>query len=162
MASNSTTFGKGKQPSKRRGKSERTKILEAMSRAGKTEEGFYDELVARAENPDDNKSDHYNTGPSSREVFSSLGRLWTNKWLGPFEKSPRVKGDEQQSNSFFLVDVNGAKVCGSELRAHEGWLWFKPDLIPEILKRKRSCPSQKKLKPNQPPNLSACTHMPGG
>ena len=54
MAANSTTFGKGKQPSKRRGKSERTKILEAMSRAGKTEEGFYDELVARAENPDDN------------------------------------------------------------------------------------------------------------
>ena len=54
MAANSTTFGKGKQPSKRRGKSERTKILEAMSRVGKTEEGFYDELVARAENPDDN------------------------------------------------------------------------------------------------------------
>tara|TARA_R100000951_G_scaffold80220_1_gene68077 strand:- start:186 stop:608 length:423 start_codon:yes stop_codon:yes gene_type:complete len=54
MATSSTTFGKSKQPSKRRGKSERTKILEAMSRAGKTEEGFYDELVARAENPDDN------------------------------------------------------------------------------------------------------------
>ena len=54
MATSSTTFGKSKQPSKRRGKSERTKILDAMSREGKTEEGFYDELVARAENPDDN------------------------------------------------------------------------------------------------------------
>ena len=54
MATSSTTFGKNKQPSKRRGKSERTKILEAMARAGKTEEGFYDELVARAGNPDDN------------------------------------------------------------------------------------------------------------
>ena len=54
MATSSTTFGKKKQPSKRRGKSERTKILEAMARAGKTEEGFYDELVTRAGNPDDN------------------------------------------------------------------------------------------------------------
>lgn len=56
MATSSTTFGKSKQPTKRRGKSERTKILEAMARAGKTEEGFYDELVARTENPEDNFS----------------------------------------------------------------------------------------------------------
>lgn len=36
-----------------RGKSERTKILEAMKRTGKNEEGFYDLLVKRAYNPDD-------------------------------------------------------------------------------------------------------------
>lgn len=59
MANNTptkTSFSKTKQPVKRkpRGKSERTKILEAMKRNGKTEDGFYDELVLRASNPEDN------------------------------------------------------------------------------------------------------------
>lgn len=49
----STTLKKGdKLPP--RGKSERTKILEAMKRAGQTEDGFYDLLVTKANNPDDN------------------------------------------------------------------------------------------------------------
>lgn len=46
-------FDKESQPKKRRGKSERTKIIEAMVRQGKTEEGFYDYLVNRAFNPED-------------------------------------------------------------------------------------------------------------
>ena len=54
MATNSTSFSKDKQPSKGRGKSERTKILDAMERKGQTEDGFYDLLVERAVNPEDN------------------------------------------------------------------------------------------------------------
>ena len=50
---NETTFTEDKQPLKRRGKSERTKILEAMERSQKTEEGFYNLLVERAFNPKD-------------------------------------------------------------------------------------------------------------
>lgn len=50
---NETTFTEDKQPLKRRGKSERTKILEAMERKEKTEDGFYDLLVQRAFNPED-------------------------------------------------------------------------------------------------------------
>lgn len=47
-----TTLKKGaKMPP--RGKSERTKILEAMKRAGETEDGFYDLLVTRALDPKD-------------------------------------------------------------------------------------------------------------
>jgi len=55
MARSSTTFGKNNQPKKKTGKkkSERTKILEAMARAGETEEGFYDLLITRALNPED-------------------------------------------------------------------------------------------------------------
>ncbi len=51
-----TSFSKSNQPKKGRGKSERTKILDAMKRQSKTEDGFYDELVTRAFNPDDNFS----------------------------------------------------------------------------------------------------------
>tara|TARA_R110002096_G_scaffold218076_2_gene406221 strand:- start:295 stop:717 length:423 start_codon:yes stop_codon:yes gene_type:complete len=53
MAKNSTTFGKDKQPIKGRGKSERNKILDAMKRAGKNEDDFYDLLVTKATNPED-------------------------------------------------------------------------------------------------------------
>ena len=55
MAKSGTSFNKDKQPTKRtpRGKSERTKILEAMARKGKTEEGFYDLLIDKAHNPED-------------------------------------------------------------------------------------------------------------
>lgn len=49
-----TSFNKDNQPKKGRGKSERTKILEAMERAGQTEEGFYDLLMEKAFNPEDN------------------------------------------------------------------------------------------------------------
>jgi len=49
-----TSFSKDKQPPKGRGKSERTKILEAMKRAGSTEEEFYDSLLIRANDVEDN------------------------------------------------------------------------------------------------------------
>ena len=56
MAKSSTSFDKdtdhaGRKP---RGKSERTKILEAMKSAEKTEEGFYQLLVTKAHDPEDN------------------------------------------------------------------------------------------------------------
>ncbi len=54
MAKSSTTFGKDKQPAKGRGKSERTKILDAMKETNKTEEGFYQLLVNKAHDPEDN------------------------------------------------------------------------------------------------------------
>lgn len=55
MAKSGTSFDKGNQPKDRkpRGKSERTKILEAMERTGKTEDGFYNLLVDKAHNPED-------------------------------------------------------------------------------------------------------------
>jgi hypothetical protein len=48
-----TSFTKSNQP-KGRGKSERTKILEAMKRFGKTENGFYDLLMQKAFDSEDN------------------------------------------------------------------------------------------------------------
>ena len=56
MAKNSTSFSGENQPEKRntRGKSERTKILAALKRQSLTEDGFYDLLIQRALDPDDN------------------------------------------------------------------------------------------------------------
>lgn len=48
-------FDSDNQPSQRRGrgKSERTKILEAMGRASESEDSFYDMLIVSAFNPED-------------------------------------------------------------------------------------------------------------
>ncbi len=56
MAKSSTSFNKEAQPKERkpRGKSERTKILEAMKVKNVTEEGFYQLLVSKAHDPEDN------------------------------------------------------------------------------------------------------------
>lgn len=55
MPKGPTSFTSDNQPPNRpgRGKSERNKILEAMERAGKTEEGFYDLLIKKAMDNDD-------------------------------------------------------------------------------------------------------------
>jgi len=51
MATSSTSFKSGQN--NKRGKSERTKILDALEKQGKTEEGFYEMLVTRALDPED-------------------------------------------------------------------------------------------------------------
>ena len=55
MPKSSTSFNEENQPigRKPRGKSERTKILDAMARGTRTEEEFYDLLITRAFNPED-------------------------------------------------------------------------------------------------------------
>ena len=90
MAKSSTTFSKTTQPRKGRGKSERTKILEAMQRAGKTEEGFYDYLLIKAFNPDD--------GFAFKELLSRLSPV--PKAVAPIyefdlpeDAKPHVKAD---------------------------------------------------------------------
>ena len=50
---NDTSFSSNTQPIKRRGKSTRTKLLEALKRAGHTEEGFLDTLIEKAFDSDD-------------------------------------------------------------------------------------------------------------
>ena len=51
MTKNAGSFKEGEN--NKRGKASRTLLLEAMERAGKTPDGFYDLLVERALNPDD-------------------------------------------------------------------------------------------------------------
>lgn len=65
MSNKSTQFSSENQPSNRkvRGKSERTKLLEAIKRTGGDEDGFYDILVERAFNRED---------PASSQLLKEL------------------------------------------------------------------------------------------
>lgn len=51
-----TSFDKDKQPTKRRGKAQRTLLLEALKDAGHDEKTFYALMLSRAMNPDDQAS----------------------------------------------------------------------------------------------------------
>lgn len=53
MPKTKTSFSAENQPNRRRGKDERTKILQAMERQSRTEEEFYDLLIEKAFNPED-------------------------------------------------------------------------------------------------------------
>lgn len=55
MSNKDTQFSSDNQPNEknRRGKSPKTKILEALKRSAKTEDDFWDVLVKRALDPDD-------------------------------------------------------------------------------------------------------------
>ena len=67
--SNSGMFSEVNQPAvkKGRGKSEKTKFMEALKKKGKTEEGFYELCIERAFDPDDNFA--------FKEVLSRLSPL---------------------------------------------------------------------------------------
>lgn len=92
-----TSFSKDKQPARRkpRGKSERTKILDAMRRVGKTETGFYDELITRAFNPEDNFT--------FKEVLSRLSPI--PKATAPLVEFTFPKDAKPHTQAAFVLDA---------------------------------------------------------
>lgn len=101
MAKSSTTFGKDNQPTKGRGKSERTKLLDAMVRAGQTEDGFYDLLMEKAFNPEDNFT--------FKELLSRMSPIpKTVNPLVTFDFDDKAKPHEQATQ--VLMAVSQGKV----------------------------------------------------
>lgn len=90
------------------------------------------------ENQDNIKSKTFEKTFEGKILYDILGRLWFNKWLPPADVSPITRRDDIPSNCMFHVDVSGRKINGDEIRYTEGWLWFKPELISEILRQKRA------------------------
>ncbi len=92
-----TSFSKDKQPTKRkpRGKSERTKILDAMKRMGRTETGFYNELITRAFNPDDNFT--------FKEVLSRISPI--PKAVSPMVEFTFPKDAKPHTQAAFVLDA---------------------------------------------------------
>lgn len=89
------------QPKNRkgRGKSQRTKLIEAMERAGETEEGFYDLLISKAFNPEDDFA--------MKEVLNRMHPL--KKAVAP---SIRFDFDEKESLSTLAENIMKATADG--------------------------------------------------
>ena len=105
MPRSSTTFGKDAQPKKGRGKSERTKILEAMERAGQTEEGFYDLLMEKAFNPEDNFT--------FKELLNRMSPM--PKAVNPLYNFDLPKESKPHEKAAFVLDAISTGVIPSDV-----------------------------------------------
>lgn len=110
MAKNSGSFSKENQPQNRRGKSERTKLLEAFARKNKKPEDFYDNMVDLAFNAEDNFA--------RSEVFKRMypiakPTLPTSEWEYPSKGTALQKADsiyKAISNGDLPADVGLALI----------------------------------------------------
>lgn len=84
-------------------------------------------------------SESYEKRPTGKKLEYVQGRIWWTEWIEPATKSPRIRRDEINSTVPFKVGNQGEPpLSGAELEAYRGWLWFRPSIINELLKRERN------------------------
>ena len=107
MAKTKTSFDSTNQPKERkgRGKSERTKILEAMQSAGQTEEGFYDLLMEKAFNPEDSFT--------FKELLNRMSPL--PKAVNPIVEFDFPKKAKPHIQAAFVLDAVASGVIPSDI-----------------------------------------------
>lgn len=107
MAKTKTSFDSSNQPKERkgRGKSERTKILDAMKRFGKTEEGFYDLLMEKAFNPEDNFT--------FKELLNRMSPM--PKAVNPLYNFDLPKESKPHEKAAFVLDAISTGVIPSDV-----------------------------------------------
>jgi len=72
-----------------------------------------------------------------KKLYQVMGRLWRNQWTPPAKISPRVAGDDNKESTVeFIVDGSGVKASGAALRDLNGWLWFKPTVVKDLLSKR--------------------------
>jgi hypothetical protein len=71
-----------------------------------------------------------------RKLYRVSGELWRNEVILPGAISPKVRGDETQPTTFFVVDAEGNKSCGRDLINSGKWVWFKPEVIMALCHRR--------------------------
>ena len=100
----------------------------------------YDEDVPTYDFPDDKKvkSENKTVGFKGKKLYSASGELWKTEWITPALKSPRVCGDQCESNIPFIVDNEGNVLCGEELIKSRGYVWFNPTIVNAILAFKKA------------------------
>jgi hypothetical protein len=65
--------------------------------------------------------------------------MWVKHWILPAPKSPRIRRDEVEARVHFQVEnQERATLAGKALHDYWGWLWFKPAVIPHLLKARTS------------------------
>lgn len=74
------------------------------------------------------------------KFFRVEGRVWTQEWVEPSERSERVRGDEPTDVAYYAIDAAGRRVAGSALNSEEigQYLWFEPRVINALLSRRGS------------------------
>jgi hypothetical protein len=73
-----------------------------------------------------------------KRLFRIEGEVWRDEEIESAAHSPRVRHDAVPTGLSYIVDAAGAKMTSEELDNEDNarWLWFKPSIIPEILKHR--------------------------
>ena len=71
-----------------------------------------------------------------KKLIRIQGELWRNEWVEPADQSPRVRGDKLPSYVFFTSDAKGTRHSTQTLEKTGGWLWFRPEVIMAVSKRR--------------------------
>lgn len=68
-----------------------------------------------------------------RKLFVIQGELWREEWVEPGRISPRIRGDEYESNPTFISNAAGTRMDKNGLQNEGRWLWLKPELVKTLL-----------------------------
>jgi hypothetical protein len=81
--------------------------------------------------PSDNNffTESWTSQYKGRKLVRIHGELWRDEWVEPADHSPRVRGDELPSLSYFVTDAAGTRCNAEKLKGSGLWLWFRPEVI---------------------------------
>lgn len=72
------------------------------------------------------------------KYFRAQGEMWRGEWIGPAEKSERVRGDEPAEQISFIVNATGERWPSSKLYHDDigRYLWFDPRVVPSLIQKR--------------------------
>ncbi|MDR3058208.1 MAG: hypothetical protein LBU84_08720, partial [Prevotella sp.] len=79
------------------------------------------------------KSEFFEKSFQGKKLYRIMSELWKYEWINPAKTSPVVLGDEQPTDIYYITDIEGSKESGDSLTKGGKWLWFKPELISNLL-----------------------------
>lgn len=110
----------------------------AISHASRTDVDEAEDIPDMTSFPTDSniKSEFHEKSFKGKKLYRIIAEFWKYEWINPAKSSPVVLGEEQQIDMFYIVDAEGNKESGEELKKGGKWLWFSPELVSSlILKR---------------------------
>jgi hypothetical protein len=123
-------------------KSEGNSLLDILggaivSHAGRTDTDYSEDIPVYGFPTDNNTfSNSWTVKSTGRKLKHAAGEIWKKEWIAPATRSPRVRGDEVPSKIEFIVDNEGNTETSQTLTSPSRWLWFHPNVINDLLKKR--------------------------
>ncbi len=111
----------------------------AVMRMWRTDVDVNEDVPVMGPETDDNTDHTHEVIESRPAAFSRVsGSLWREEWVEAAVRSERIRGDDSVEQIFYAVDPDGSRMPGGELNDEDigRWLWFRPNVIPELLGRR--------------------------
>lgn len=107
----------------------------AVSHVGRIDMDENDDIPDMTFFPTDEnvKSDFFEKSFQGKKLYRIMSELWKFEWINPGKSSPIILGNEHPIDIYYITDAEGKKESGNSLTKGGKWLWFKPELITNLL-----------------------------